>query len=52
MSKIFHVKKYVDREYTGRMVMFKNTYLTDYEQKKWDCVFPFLQFKAKIKKIS
>ncbi|MDZ5760540.1 hypothetical protein RAK27_18010 [Carnobacterium maltaromaticum] len=39
MSKIFHVKKYVDREYTGRSVMFKITYLADYEQKKGYNVF-------------
>lgn len=31
--------EYVNGEYTGRSVMFKITYLTNYEQKKGYCVF-------------
>lgn len=33
------LKEYVNGEYTGRSVMFKITYLTDYEQKEGYCVF-------------
>lgn len=33
------LQEYLDGEYTGRSVMFKITYLTDYEQKEGYCVF-------------
>ncbi|MDZ5757545.1 ASCH/PUA domain-containing protein [Carnobacterium maltaromaticum] len=33
------LKEYINGEYTGRSVMVKITYLTDYEQKKGYCVF-------------
>ncbi|TFJ75461.1 hypothetical protein CKN94_07410 [Carnobacterium maltaromaticum] len=33
------LKEYVNGEYTGKSVIFKIAYLTNYEQKKGYCVF-------------